>query len=747
MAENHHPDRKAATPRLPGARWLAPLLLALVVIGFYWKLVLTNQFTWLASDDLSAQVLPWFQFQASEWHAGRFPLWDPYSWAGQPLLAQAQPGAAYPLNWLVFLAPLKHTWLRQAVLHWYYVLIRILTALAFFWFCRDLGRSRTASFIGGSVYGLAGFVGTVGWPQIVSAAIWAPLVFLFQFRAARGLRPVANSVLSGFFLGVCWLCGHHQVPIFLSLAMIFLWLYFIASQPARRENARSLILTVLSAILTGGVQTLPTAEYGRLAVRWAAFEHPLHWTEIVPYAIHEKFSFKPLSLLSIVVPGADLNVNPLIGAVAFSLAVAGLFLAWRRDPRARWLAALALGSLVYSLGPDSIVNGILYAAVPMLEKARVPAHALLLFHIGICALAAWGVDLFPALTRRGAALVSLALAGLATLLAATGLVLYLARILPLNGDTRFMVTALAAFCAAALLWAFWNRFIGRTTAFAALLLLILLEAGTVSGYDFASYYQKDRTANLVKMSQDADVVEYLRNQPGQPFRIEYDTEAVPHNFGDWWGIETFTSYVPSAPDIVMRNDPYSPRTQALLGVRYYFGTKPLRPDQQLVFTAASGRKLYRNPDSFPRAWAVHHVTPRPDPNLKFAGEATVAAADLPSLESCSGDSVRVRQHLPNQVTLDADMRCRGLVILSETSFPGWTATVDGVSRPILTADGFLRGVVVDGGKHVVTLRYRPRSLILGALMTFLGALSALLAGIFPRLFGSTRFVAPSDPRC
>src|SRR5271165_2112521 len=94
-------------------RAAAPLLLVLIVIGFYWKLTLTNQFTWLAQPDLSSMVLPWFQLQASEWHAGRFPLWDPYAWGGQPLLAQSQPGAAYPLNWLLFLAPLKHTWIRQ----------------------------------------------------------------------------------------------------------------------------------------------------------------------------------------------------------------------------------------------------------------------------------------------------------------------------------------------------------------------------------------------------------------------------------------------------------------------------------------------------------------------------------------------------------------------------------------------------------------------------------------------------------
>ena len=72
------------------SRVAAPAFLALLVILFNWKLVLTDQYTWLESVDITTQVLPWFQFQASEWHAGRIPLWDPHAWGGQSLIGQAQ---------------------------------------------------------------------------------------------------------------------------------------------------------------------------------------------------------------------------------------------------------------------------------------------------------------------------------------------------------------------------------------------------------------------------------------------------------------------------------------------------------------------------------------------------------------------------------------------------------------------------------------------------------------------------------
>ena len=51
------------------------LLMVLVIILFHWKLWLTNQYTWLESPDLAAQVLPWYEFSAYEVHHGRLPLW------------------------------------------------------------------------------------------------------------------------------------------------------------------------------------------------------------------------------------------------------------------------------------------------------------------------------------------------------------------------------------------------------------------------------------------------------------------------------------------------------------------------------------------------------------------------------------------------------------------------------------------------------------------------------------------------
>ncbi len=86
-------------------------------------------------------------------------------------------------------------------------------------------------------------------------------------------------------------------------------------------------------------------------------------------------------------------------------------------------------------------------------------------------------------------------------------------------------------------------------------------------------------------------------------------------------------------------------------------------------------------------------------------------------------------HAANRVTITADLQCRGMVVLTDAWYPGWRATVDGKSARIYEVDGGVRGVIADAGRHVIEMRYRPWSIILGGALTALAAFLALLAGL------------------
>jgi hypothetical protein len=63
-----------------------------------WKLTISREWTFLEGSDLANVVRPWLDFEAREFHAGRFPLWDLYEWAGHTLIGQVQPGITNPLK-------------------------------------------------------------------------------------------------------------------------------------------------------------------------------------------------------------------------------------------------------------------------------------------------------------------------------------------------------------------------------------------------------------------------------------------------------------------------------------------------------------------------------------------------------------------------------------------------------------------------------------------------------------------------
>ena len=53
------------------------------------------------------------------------------------------------------------------------------------------------------------------------------------------------------------------------------------------------------------------------------------------------------------------------------------------------------------------------------------------------------------------------------------------------------------------------------------------------------------------------------------------------------------------------------------------------------------------------------------------------------------------------------MPCAGLLVLSDTYFPGWQATVNGEAGEIHPTNIAFRGVVVGAGPTEVVFRYRP----------------------------------------
>ena len=719
-------------------------LMLVITAGFYWKVTLTDQYSWFGAGrgDISLQVLPWYQFEAREFHAWRMPLWEPHQWMGQPLLAQGQPGAAYPLNWLLFALPLKNGGLRVAAINWYFIVVHVMAMAFCFTLCRDLGRSKSASLIAGIVFSLAGYIGTTDWPQMVNGALWAPLVLMFLLRAVRpGVEQrwaAFQAALSGGALGMAWLSGHHQIPLFVTLTIGCVWLFYILEGGRIGwGRVRLAALAFGTTALVSAMLTLPTYEYGKRALRWAGAPEALAWDQKVPYNVHTEYSMTPASLLGIFIPGVAEHADPFVGVVAFALALAGFAMAWRHRA-ARIATAIALGGLFLSLGFHDIFHGILYSLVPLVEKARNPSMAIFIFHLGFVVLVAFGVDAFFDAAERPLWKVRIA-AGAAVL----GFALWflfvqsmMAAKLSAQFDDRTALVGVIAIVGAGILFAFAKGRLERGHAIAALVLLMLIELGNDSGYTFQRNQNGHRLVEQFEVN--ADIARYLKQQPG-PFRVETDPDALQANFGDWYGIDVLDGYLASVLANVVHLDWSQERDKNLLGVAYYVGKKPSGGAQELVFQGTSGLNVYRNPAAFPRVWTVHSAV-----GVKNEGEANVRIRDpgfdlrravtmadpFPAFGACdpAQDALAITRMNSRAMTINAQLGCNGLVVISQSFTTGWVARVDGQVVEIREVDGALEGVPVAGGRHEIRLSYLPRSFVAGSILSFVGLLGICVLG-------------------
>ena len=79
--------------------------------------------------------------------------------------------------------------------------------------------------------------------------------------------------------------------------------------------------------------------------------------------------------------------------------------------------------------------------------------------------------------------------------------------------------------------------------------------------------------------------------------------------------------------------------------------------------------------------------------------------------------------------LTAHLGSPGLLVLSEMYYPGWEAVVNDKPEHIYKVDGLLRGFLLDQGESRIVVRYRPRSILLGAVLSILAFSGTLIFAI------------------
>jgi hypothetical protein len=276
---------------------------------------------------------------------------------------------------------------------------------------------------------------------------------------------------------------------------------------------------------------------------------------------------------------------------------------------------------------------------------------------------------------------------------------------------------------------------------------------------------------------DTEAAAFLRDEPG-PVRIYWPTDLAqpdseygaeyrvkfgylsfhdfgPREVGNWRGMrETLLPNVGMLDGVALANnfDPLlvgryadllevavkAPTLLRVMGVTHVVSDRPW-PNGEAVYKGDLVT-FYRLPDSLGRAWVVPAarqvssdaiVAALADPAFDAGGEALVESPLIPRLASSfpiSGDQLLILQDAVNRVTIHAILDAPGYMVLADTWYPGWQATVDGESADILRANHAFRAVWLDAGEHIVEMVYRPASVRTGGAISLI-VLFLLVGGL------------------
>jgi hypothetical protein len=191
----------------------------------------------------------------------------------------------------------------------------------------------------------------------------------------------------------------------------------------------------------------------------------------------------------------------------------------------------------------------------------------------------------------------------------------------------------------------------------------------------------------------------------------------------------------AGPDVALR-------TLGLMNVAYLFDPAP-PPGTDIVHRSTSVA-VYRNAHLRPRAYVAHQAlfADSPEHALSLLLSPTFDPATVilegrpkprPQPEARQTPNLQSPDHPiflpspPNQATIRVTLAQPGYLVLMDTYYPGWRATVDGRAVGILRANYAFRAIALEAGAHEVALAYRPMSLIAGTIVSGAALFAVVLA--------------------
>lgn len=690
---------------------------------------------------------------------GQLPLWNPYNGAGQPLLAMMHPGFLNPFN-IVFL-------LTSPIRAWTFIVIAqvVVLGLVTYLFARRVGQSTAGATMSSLVLVLSGFA-IVRLLYTEFLFVFAGLPALLYFiEDLRGNRQRWQSLI-GVPLVVAFMTvsGQPQMIVYV-LVTALAYAFFRRWQ----DSLVKFFALVVLGLLLSAVQLVPTVElFAQAAI-----------TSESSRFIFERFLVPPSHLLTVIVPNyfgnqstynfwgrADfVETAASVGSVSVLMAVVAL---WKRKGDRRHVSwfFVWLGLTTVLLTLDWPVTRLLFSLPVPIIATGVPSRIFSLTAFGLSMLAGFGFDVWQKRSLSSKAIRCLMLfgGGALVVVSVASAVLYWqgascpsqivrCRLVALRNT---MLEAGVFLTCATLIWLSLRKGLVRFLKIIGIGITIAVGVSFLyNAYKFLPFTTSDRVmprhtllAQLSQLGFGNRVFglgqAHIKTDFATHYRF-YDPEYFDPLYIRRYGELIAYAGTGHIPKVLPRSD-VEIINDAITSAELFFRRErlfDLLSVSHLVYKKAdAGVKAFdeivweddtwqiaKRKSALPRVYIVYETEiaiddavlarlfdPTFDPGKAVILEK--ATASHVSLGRTSEPTTaRIQSYSENAVTVEVTAQDSGILVLTDTYYPGWRAAVDGIPAEVLRANYTLRGVVVPSGKHEVVFRYQPASFSTGFRIT------------------------------
>jgi hypothetical protein len=695
----------------------------------------------LITDPVRQQI-PWKTLVIEAEKKLQLPLWNPYNFAGAPLLANFQSSVFYPLNLLFLILPFTSAWSLLVFSG------PLLAGLFLFLYLSNLKLNKYSSLFGAVTFAFCGFsIAWMEWGTIISTALWLPLILLsidkiFEFINHQSLiinRKTIGwcliflaSMVSSFF------AGHLQTFFYLAILttcyLIFRWFQY----ENKLKNLGMFCLISLIAFILILPQLIPTLQFIAQSARnvdivgWKDLGWFIPWQNLIQF-ISPDFFGNPATLNYYGI----WNYGEFIGYIGIAPLIMAFFaLLFRRDKKTLFFGLAFILSLVFAL-PTILAKIPFKFDIPFISTAQ-PTRLLFIADFSLSILAAFGLDHFINSKNRKLIITVLGFFAIifislwSFVMVLHGQLLTIENLAVAKQNLIFPTILFIVSSAVIVFWIFLEK--KTSSLIINLLPLILISIVVVDLFRFG--WKFEPFTNKAYLFPSTAITSFLQNQKGVFRVMATDSKILPPNFSVMYKLQTLDGYDPLylrrygelmaavgrlKPDIstpfgfyrIITPNNFTSRITDLLGVKYILSLEEIRNAKlKQVFTDGYIR-IYENEMAMPRAFFVDNILIANskqqaidamfDVNYPPNGRAVVENIQNKQLfkTNWSIGTAQVIDYESDKVVVDINNPGDGFLVLTDSYYYNWHAKIDGKETTIYLTDYNFRGIITPKGKHTI----------------------------------------------